>query len=174
MILFFIYILLFIFENLLFPAIAGPEFFLITPIFILAIIINVSNFKKSMFQLVVFSLIGEFFIGAQIGSSLIPLIMTAFIYFAINHFIEMRASLDNLASFPVILGRSFILLCLSYSYLWFFIFFRSSYGFDMFTVSSIYASWDAWRIFLDLGTIVTIFIWSCLFSIIFAYVLKTK
>lgn len=166
MILFCIYILFLVFENLLLPAIAGPELFLVTPIFLLAIIVNSSNFKKSILQVITFSLVGELFMGAQIGSSMIPLIITSFIYFSIDHFIEMRAGLDSSASFMVILGRSFVLLCLSYTYSWLFIFFSSSY--------SIYSSWDAWSILLSVGTAMTIFVWACVFSIIFAYVLKTK
>jgi len=174
MILFFIYIFFLILENLLLPAIAGPELFLITPIFILAIIANSLNFKKAMFELVILGLIGELFIGAQIGSSLVPLIITAFVYFTLDRFIEIRAGLDSIASFTVILGRSLVLLCLSYIYSWFFIFLSSSQGLDRFTASSLYASWSIWSILLGIGTILTIFAWACIFSVIFAYVLKAK
>lgn len=174
MILFLIYILFLIFENLLLPAIAGPELFLVTPIFILAIIVNSSNFKRAIFQLIIFSLIGELFMGARLGSSLIPLVITAFVYFGIDRFIEMREGLDSSASFPILLGRSFVLLCLSYIYSWFFVFLSSSSGFGILTASNIYASWDTWSIFLSVGTVITIFIWSCIFSIIFSYVLKAK
>ena len=173
-VLFLIYILFLVLENLLLPAIAGPELFLITPIFILAVIVNSSNFKKAMFLLIVFGLIGELFTGAQIGSNLVPLIIAAFVYFGIDRFIEMRANLDSTASFSVILGRSFVLLCLTYIYSWFVIFISSSNGFANLALSSIYESWDAWSILLNIGTILTIFTWSCVFSIIFAYVLKTK
>ena len=173
-ILFLIYILFLVFENLLLPAIAGPELFLVTPIFILAIIVNSSNFKKAMIELIIFGLVGELFTGAHLGSSLIPLIITAFVFFAIDHFIEMRAGLDSGASLMVILGRSFILLCLAYIYSWLFIFFGSSNGFGTLTTSNISLAWDTWSILLSVGTAVTIFIWSCVFSIIFAYVLKTK
>src|SRR3989344_5080219 len=123
MTLFFIYILFLVLENLLLPAIEGTELFLITPIFILAIIVNASDFKKAVIQLAIFSLVGELFTGAQIGSSLIPLLITAFVYFSIDHFIEISAGLDNAVSFAVILARSFVLMVLSYIYSWLFIFF---------------------------------------------------
>ena len=173
-ILFLIYILTLVRENLLLPAIAGPEIFAVTPIFILAIVVNSLNFKKAGIELIILSLVGELFMGAPLGSSLVPLIVTAFVYFALDRFIEMRAGLDSIASFPVILGRSFILLCLSYIYFWFFIFFSSSSGFGILTTSNIYASWSAWNMLLSVGIVVTTFVWSCVFSIIFAYVLKAK
>jgi len=182
MILFFLYIFFLVLENLLLPAIAGPGLFLITPVFLLAVIIHTSNFKKAIVQLITFGLVGELFMGSRVGSSLMPLVTTAFVYFIINHFIEMKAGLDGVASSKVILGRSFILTGLSYIYFWFFIFFNSfrefssfdELGLGNFAMNDIYTSWDIWNIFLSLGSIVIIFIWSCIFSIILGHVFKTK
>ena len=85
--LFFIFFL--IFENLILPALTGPEPFLITPLFVLAMVVYSQDIKLRFIQGLIFLVVAELFSRAMLGSFGIPFAITIIIFVCLYSYLYL-------------------------------------------------------------------------------------
>ena len=147
------------------PALIGPGMFLITPIFILGLIVYSQNWKVFIFQVIPFVLAAEFFSGMNVGKILVPMIITGLLYMWSNKFLNLTERFKENITLPGIISSALFLAMLGYVYSWFFIYLNTSYNIGL--------AWGEWRLFF-IGSLISMLGWSLALSVIFKYVLKTK
>src|SRR3989338_315967 len=140
MVLFLIFILFLLLENLLLPALLGPKDFLIVPLFLMALLTHGKNYKKSLILALGCLLIAEIFSGIDSGSYLIPFSITAVLFIWLNRFLDMSSGLRENHSFSCLVLGGLTISFFIAIYSWIFIFLNSSY--------SLVSSWSDWWLFI--------------------------
>ena len=166
MVLFLFFIFFLIFENLILPALLGPGPFLITPLFIMAMVIYSQDTKLKFIQAVIFLLIGELFARTMLGSSSIPMAVTIVIFIWLNHFLNIGSGLQESTSITSLLGGTIVLTIFICIYSYMSIFFQTSY--------SLNSAWEGLVIFIKTSITPTL-LWAIVFIILFKYgLIKSK
>ena len=163
--LFFFFVFFLLVENLFLPALIGPQEFLVTPLFLIALTAYGSNFKNKIFQALILLLLAEIFAGVDIGDYLVPFLAAVLVYFWLNKLLSINSSLRESYSLLGIVSSSLVILALLYLYSLFFIFLNSSY--------SISTTLSQWAGLLKTSSF-AMFLWSLGLTFLFKYVLKQK
>lgn len=161
---FLIFLFLLILENLLLPALMGPRLFIVSQIFILALIIYGGNWKTVIYKVIPLVLIMEFFSGINWGNITIPVLASAIIYMLLNRYINITTNLRENYSINGLIISILTLAIFSYIYSWFSILFNSS----SFNIS---AALNYWKLFFS-SSLLTVLGWSGGISLLFKYMLN--
>lgn len=161
MIPFLFFILFLVLENLFLPALIGPRPFLITPIFILALLIYRKNIKLWSFQAIVFSFVSSFFVGTDIQKIIIPLGLTAAFYLLLIKFLNFNEEMKNDITPSAFFWSVALLTMLSVFY--------SGIAILIDNYHNMAAGWEAFKTFLA-GSIMTVAGWSLMLSIAFKFI----
>ena len=160
-----IFIFFLLLENLLLPALIGPQEFLITPLFLLGMVAYGSDMKKRFIMASIFMLTAELFSKSEIGSFVLPFIVTVLIYIWLNRHLSMSSNLQENYSFSGVIIGSLLMILFLYLYSLFFIFFSSAYDLSV-TVKE-------WQILLR-SSFFPMSLWSLGLTFLFKYVLRSR
>lgn len=165
MILLLFFIFFVVLESLLLPALMGPKAFLITSLFVLAMVIYGRSIRPRLIQAVIFLFFAEVFSGAKVGSFIIPFIITAGFYIWINRFLDIKTNLRESDTIFSIFSGTLVLALLVYVYSFFFILNKPPYN--------IVEALAGLKILIQISIFQTLG-WSVALAVIFKYVLKAK
>ncbi|OGN00572.1 MAG: hypothetical protein A3B91_01710 [Candidatus Yanofskybacteria bacterium RIFCSPHIGHO2_02_FULL_41_29] len=152
-------------ENLFLPALLGPRFFYIVPVFLLTTVLYNPSSKTKVSLVLIFLLITEIFSGHPIGAMLIPFIATFTVYLIANKYLNISSNLRENMSFSGVIMSFLIIALFAYLYSFFFIISRPPYD--------ILDSLVKFSLFFTRSIFQTI-IWPLVFTLLFKYVLKNK
>jgi len=159
---FIIFLTTLVLSNLILPAIFGPKELLIIPTLLLATVVFDKDFKAGLVKGLSFGLLVEIFSGNSMGSIILPLLLTAIIYYQLERFTEIGSLLSEQINTLNIMWSSIFLSGLTYLYSLFFILNQSSYN--------ILLSWQRWNLLLSPFIILNTFFFTILFSLILKYI----
>lgn len=162
-ILFILFIFFLLIENLFLPALIGPQTFLISPLFLAGLVIYGKNFKTGFIQACIFLLVWEIFSGFQVGSFIMPFVITAGLYIWLNHFLGISSGLKEGSIGAGLAGGALSMTVFVYAYSWLFLFFNSAY--DLVTAT------QELKI-LAMNSLLATVAWSVFFVILFKYARK--
>lgn len=160
-----IFILLLLAENLFLPALIGPKTFLISPLFLVGLIIYGEHTKLRFFQVMAFLFAWEIFSGFNLGHFALPFGATVVIYLWLNHFLNISAGLKESNFTAGWIGGTITMSLFILLYSLFFIFLGSSYN-----ISSTFNEFKT----LVFNSIFQIIGWSASFVILFRYAIQPK
>jgi hypothetical protein len=163
MILTLLFVFFLVLESLILPALIGAQPFLITLLFIIALLVYSQNSKVSLLQAFIFLLASEIFLALRLDSLIVPFAITAIIYLWINRFLEIGTGLRESSSLIGILGGIIVLSVLVSIYSYIFLFFESSFSFI--------DAWNNYLFFVRLSVFQTL-VWALFFVVLFKYLLK--
>ena len=162
---YFLFLIFFVLENMIIPAITGPGYSLIISTFIISVFMYKRGWKPLAYMVLPFILAEEFFTGASFGKILYPMAITWLIYYLSDRSINMREQLSEDTSIRgFIIGSAFLcVFVLLYSLI--FIFIHGGYDVNLgFTQS---------KEFLK-NSPLSLAGWSIAISFIFKYVIQAK
>lgn len=163
MIIIFFFLFLLLLENLLLPALIGPQPFLIIPTFIFSLIFYDRNTKLRLIQAFIFLVITETFSVSGFGSMIVPFMIVVLFYLWLNRFLEIKSGLQESRSLISLFGGAFFLTLVVLSYSYMFLFIQSS--------NNIMEAWQLTLILIK-TSIYQIFGWALAFVVIFKYARK--
>lgn len=161
----FLFCLFLLLENLLLPALLGPKPFLIILTFVFTIFIYSENVKLKFAQAIIFLGINEIFSYSEFGSMILPFTIVALLYFGLNHYLNIKSSLQESSFFTGLFGGAVFLTLLAFLYSYVFLFFQLS--------NNILEAWQSALVFIKTSFYQT-FGWALVLVVIFKYVFKTK
>ncbi len=159
------FLFLLLLENMFLPALIGPKPILITPLFIIAILIYRKDWKIFILQAVPLVLLEEFFTGIGFGRILLPITFTWLLYVWTDKFINLNDDLKEDISPKGLLVASAVLALFVFFYSGLFIFSDNGYN--------VLKSFVQFELFFK-NSLLSILGWSLAISILFKYVFKKK
>jgi hypothetical protein len=161
MIIFSLFILFLLAENLLLPALIGPGQFFITPIFIIALLTHAKSLRSWIIQAIILIILEIIFTGINAENIVAPLIITAALYLIMNRYINFNEQFRDDFSFRSIILSTVILTLLTVIYSALSILLHNSFGLS--------ESWPDLKMFF-VGSIFSVAGWSLGISILFKFI----